>query len=843
MIRILNQSVQPFETEHIEIVRKLACECTLFLKRDNEAFPVEPGEIALYGSGARKTIKGGTGSGDVNVRHYVNVEEGLEKAGFVITSKDWMDRYDQLLAESKVTFIAEVKKEAVELGINPVMYGMGKSMPEPEYQFPIDAKGDTAIYVLARNSGEGSDRSCVAGDIDLSDTEIRDILYCREKYKKFMLVLNVGGMVNLEPVKAVENILLLSQLGTPIGGVLADILTGKAYPSGKLSTTWAPIDLYPSTQGFGDMDDTYYNEGIYVGYRYFDTAKVPVSFPFGYGLSYTSFESRLVDVLANENEIQLKIEVTNTGKFVGKEVVQVYTSSPEGNVKKVCKELRAFAKTKELLPKESEVLSISFRTSDMCSYNSAKAAYVMEAGEYLVSWGNSSSETNVCAVITLDDTVCVKKCKNICNATDVKSMELPYVRPQFDERYVKRICIKAANFETKVVEYSVLPKTITSDVKCNFDDVRQDRASLDDFVSSLSNEQLAYLLVGLFDPNAGMGSMIGAASKSVAGAAGETTDRLKNLSVPTLVMSDGPAGIRVCTQYKEVNGAIKAMDNPLANMMQFMEPEQVEAMAKMAPKPSQEELDAPMYYMYCTAIPIGTALAQSFATQVCEKIGNLVGKEMEMFGVNLWLAPAMNIHRSPLCGRNFEYYSEDPLLSGLMAAAINNGVARHKSCGTTVKHFALNNQETNRTSSNSIADEQTIREIYLKNYEICLNHSKPATVMSSYNLVNGVHTNNSYDLLTSVLRDEWNYQGFVMTDWFAIGNLMSGNDARANKHSCATPSKGIYAGNDLIMPGMQIDYDGIISSIDNVESKCSISRGMLQASAKRILQVMLELGE
>ena len=285
MIRITDAGVQPFETEHIGLVRKVAPECALFLKREDETLPVQAGKVALYGSGARKTVKGGTGSGDVNVRHYVTIEEGMENAGFEITSKEWMDAYDKVVADAHKAFIERVKKEAAELGINAVMYGMGKAMPEPEYELPLDAEGDLAVYVLSRNSGEGADRSTESGDIDLSATEIRDILACSKKYKKFVLVLNVGGMVNLEPVKEVKNILLLGQLGSPIGDVLADILTGKSYPSGKLAMTWAPIDQYPSTKGFGDMDDTVYAEGIYVGYRYFDTANVTQTFPFGYGLS------------------------------------------------------------------------------------------------------------------------------------------------------------------------------------------------------------------------------------------------------------------------------------------------------------------------------------------------------------------------------------------------------------------------------------------------------------------------------------------------------------------------------------------------------------------------------
>ena len=251
MLRITEEAVQPFEKEHIDLVRKTAPECALFLKRGDDTLPLAPGKAALYGSGARKTIKGGTGSGDVNVRHFVTVEEGMERAGFEIVSKAWLDAYDQVLVDARAVFVEQVKKEAAELGINAVMYGMGKAMPEPQYEIAMDAECDLAVYVLSRISGEGADRDVSAGDINLSETEIRDILYCSRHYKKFVLVLNVGGMVNLEPVMEVKNILLLGQLGTPTGDVLADILTGASNPSGKLAMTWAPIEQYPSTKEIG----------------------------------------------------------------------------------------------------------------------------------------------------------------------------------------------------------------------------------------------------------------------------------------------------------------------------------------------------------------------------------------------------------------------------------------------------------------------------------------------------------------------------------------------------------------------------------------------------------------
>ena len=847
MLRITEETVQPFEKEHIDLVRKTAPECALFLKREDDTLPLAPGKAALYGSGARKTIKGGTGSGDVNVRHFVTVEEGMERAGFEIVSKAWLDAYDQVLVDARAVFVEQIKKEAAELGINAVMYGMGKAMPEPQYEIAMDAECDLAVYVLSRISGEGADRDVSAGDINLSETEIRDILYCSRHYKKFVLVLNVGGMVNLEPVMEVKNILLLGQLGTPTGDVLADILTGVSNPSGKLAMTWAPIEQYPSTKGFGDMDDTVYNEGIYVGYRYFKTADVTPTFPFGYGLSYTKFEIGTASVAADEKKVSVTVPVTNVGTCAGKEVIQLYVSKPSVKLDQPYQELAAFAKTSELKPSENEEVTLTFSLRDLAAYDEELASYVLEKGVYWLRIGNSSEDTVVCAGLKLDADVIVKECKTICPGADIPKfipadgMEAQERDAQLKKTEAPVYELHAELFQTEKVTYSEEPTEILNKGTGSFEDVKSGKISVEQFISSLTNEQLAYLSIGLYEDNTGMGSMIGASAQTVAGAAGETTKRLEELGVPSLVMADGPAGIRICKMYKIVDGKAKGVDNPLAGMMEFLDQEQLQMMAAMAPKPTEEEEKAPIHYAYCTAIPIGTALAQSFNTEMCEKLGDLVGKEMEQFGVHLWLAPAMNIQRSPLCGRNFEYYSEDPVVGGRIAAAITNGVQKHKGCGTTIKHFALNNQETNRMASNSIVSERALREIYLRTFEICIRESAPAAVMSSYNLVNGEHANNSKDIQTHVLRDEWGYEGAVMTDWYAVGGMIAAAGGRENKHPAGLASGCIHAGNDLVMPGMEADFEEMLSAVDNPEAKYPITRAELQVTAKRVLEMILKL--
>ena len=281
-----------YEKEHLQYLRSHLAECTVLLKSYGD-FPLEaPCKIAAYGPGVRGTIKGGTGSGEVNSRYFVNVEQGLEDAGFTVTTKNWMAAYETMYAEARKGFVQQVKAEAKAAKVNPAIYGMGRAMPEPEYELPMDSEGDVAIYVLSRISGEGNDRTPVGGDVKLSTTEKRDILALNSKYSKFMLVLNVGGAVDLSEVQKVKNILVLSQLGVDTGSALADILLGKQNPSGKLATTWSAWEDYCTIGTFGEHNDTRYKEGIYVGYRYFDSIGKKALYPFGYGLSYTTFTNK-----------------------------------------------------------------------------------------------------------------------------------------------------------------------------------------------------------------------------------------------------------------------------------------------------------------------------------------------------------------------------------------------------------------------------------------------------------------------------------------------------------------------------------------------------------------------
>ena len=382
-----------------------------------------------------------------------------------------------------------------------------------------------------------------------------------------------------------------------------------------------------------------------------------------------------------------------------------------------------------------------------------------------------------------------------------------------------------------------MPTELADHGTVTWQEVLNGSKTMDDFVGSLTEEQLAYVCNGIFREGGGE-SQIGASAVTVAGGSAETTGMLEALGVPRIVLADGPAGLRLCTQYKWVGKEARGLDNPLSMMMEFADEETLGMLLGSAPEVTQEELDAPVNYVYCVAIPIGTALAQAWNPEVPAECGDMVGSEMEMFGVNVWLAPAMNIHRSPLCGRNFEYYSEDPLVAGTVAASITNAVQKHKGCAVSVKHFFCNNQETNRMNSNSNVNERALREIYLKGFEKCVKEAQPITIMSSYNLVNKEHSCNSKDVLTYVLRDEWGFNGLVMTDWYASNRMMLGD--RVQRYDVGVPSGCIKAGNDIIMPGTLEEKNALLDALQG-HDRYPISKAELQTTAKRVLELIRKL--
>lgn len=805
-----------YEKKHLEMLREHLAECTVLLKT-NGKFPLQkPGKIAAYGSGVRQTRKGGTGSGEVNSRFFITVEQGLKDAGFEVTSEQWLESYDELRQKAKAQFHKDLKAEAKAAHANVMMYSMGAVMPEPEYDLPLSYDSDVAIYVVGRICGEGSDRKPQKGDLLLTDSEIRDILALNNAYDKFMLVLNVGGPVDLTPVMEVENILLLSQLGVETGKTLADILLGEANPSGKLTTTWAGVNDYNPDIDFGNMDDTCYYEGIYVGYRYFDSVGKKPLFPFGYGLSYTSFEMEKASVTLEGEQVTVFVKVTNTGEVPGKEVVQVYVSTPAGELDKAYQDLAGFAKTEELQPMESQVVEVEFGLSQLASYSQERKAYFLDKGDYIIRVGNSSENTTVAGIIELDETVETKKVHSIIEKNDFQDKVYGgrcEDKAEFDG--IPRIKFNTRSFETCQVNYDVEEEILPE-------------------VATLTEDELISLGVGAFDPKAPAISIVGNAAQSVCGAAGETSMLVKQ-KYGTLVMADGPAGLRLDQRfYRDEKGvhSIGAAGFP-ESVMEMM-PKAVKLGMKLL-NGNGEKLPegAQVEYQYATAIPIGTGIAQSWNTDFARLCGDIVGDEMERFGIHLWLAPALNIHRSILCGRNFEYYSEDPLISGKFAAALTQGVQSHPGCGTTIKHFAANNQEKNRLNNNSKLSERALREIYLRGFEICVREASPCAIMSSYNLINGTHSSETRGLITDFLRAENGFDGMVMTDW-----VMDMAQAEKNpKHRGALADKVAEAGGDVFMPGGKKDFQRIKKALHNGE----LSHKQLEINGSHMLKMIMRL--
>lgn len=826
--------MEAYETDHLAAVRALAPECMVLL-RSNGAFPLaEPGEIALFGSGARHTVKGGTGSGDVNSRHVTTVEEGLETAGFTIVTRPWLEAYERIRLRAHEEFIAGIRSEAARRGLPAIMVGMGSVMPEPEYMIPLDIPAGTdphaAVYVLSRTSGEGSDRAPEAGDLRLTDTEIRDILALNERFERFLLVLNVGGVVDLSPLDDVANILLLSQLGATVGDAFADVLLGRAYPSGKLATTWAAWDEDDQIGDFGDPDDTRYREGVYVGYRFYDsTGKEPL-LPFGFGMGYTTFDVQTRQVSLDGARVSIDVDVINTGGYPGKETIQVYASVPAGRLDQPLQALAGFTKTDEIAPGATARITVDVDLTDLASYDEASHATILEGGRYLLRAGTSSRQLSPVAVVELAQDATVRHL-----AGDLGEPGFTDWKPEAPASF---------DIPAGLPMLTVNPADLRRPDHAETDEgsVPEDLSEALALAQELSDDELIHIVLGDYRRGEESGSIVGAASTAVIGAAGQTTTRIPGL--PSIIMADGPAGLRLAPTYGvDAEGPFSLGDSSLpATFLELMDDAGREALG-IADEPQPRE-PTEIREQYTTAIPIGTALAQSWNPVLAERLGDVVGAEMERFGIHLWLAPAFNLHRSVLCGRNFEYLSEDPLLAGRLAAAITRGVQSHPGRGVTIKHLACNNQETNRLNSNSRVSPRALRDLYLRAFAICVRQARPAAVMTSYNLINGVHTSESTQLLEVILRREWGFDGLVMTDWVVDG--MTHSDM---KHPRATAAATIKAGNELFMPGGETDRQDLLAALERgsaghgasgrtepEDEGAALTRGELEKQAARVIR-------
>ena len=827
------------EVRNAQLSKEAAEEGMVLLENENQALPLAQGsKAALFGTGSYGTIKGGTGSGDVYNRYTISVYDALTST-YNISNMAWWSEY-MTTFEQKKAQAAEEKQNNDYVIYQKGSFGGADSflaIDQALTQSDMDkAKAGgvtTAFYTVSRVSGEGADRTIGKGDYELSEVEYNNIKLIAKNFDKCVVLLNVGGVVDTKffsEIEGVDGLVLMSQAGMEGGTALADILTGKTTPSGKLTDTWAKnYSDYPAATTIGDTDGDNkqedYKEGIYVGYRYFDTFNITPAYEFGYGKSYTSFDVEPLTVAADENNVSVTVNVTNTGDtYSGKEVVEVYFSAPDGSIEKPYQELAGFAKTDNLAPGESQKLTVTYKTTEMSSYDEAKAAYVMEDGDYIVRVGDSSRNTKVAGVLTLDKDVVTEQLSNQLTldknwkdlsktgktpysykdeAAQIKAaarIALPSAKiktennaSKIDEKKVTTYLTADAAKDYKAAENEVVETVDAVPANTKLIDVYDGKVSMESFVASLDDTQLANLANGISGASTS-GDTWGADANSVTGAAGETSQLYFNsLGIPNTVEADGPAGIRVTAETTDKDGNA--------------------------------------VYNYCTAFPIGTLLAQTWNTDLVNRVGKAIGEEMVEIGVTLWLAPGMNIHRDPLCGRNFEYYSEDPALTGYVGSAITAGVQSNKGVGVTIKHYITNNQETNRSAVNTSVSERTLREIYLKGFEMVVKSAQPMAIMSSYNKVNGTYACENFDLLTSVQRGEWGFDGMVMTDWGA------GNRAGVDTM--------MHAGNDLVMPGRTQDrmiaalQGNPVGTTADPNLDKTLVRGDIQKCVSRVLTMIM----
>ena len=792
--------IEEREVINAQISRKLAGECMVLLENDG-ALPIHTKKVALFGNGARATIKGGTGSGDVNTRNNVNIEQGFQNAGIEVTTTAWLDRQEQNTSAAKAAYVQWMKEEAARKQTSELAVMFDHPYKEPDCEIitinDIDvSETDTAVYVIARNSGEGADRFDEEGDYRLYPHERGNIHLLAEVYDKLIVVLNIGGVMDLSEMRSIAGvnaILLMTQLGNLGGDALLDVLTGKVNPSGKTTDTWAENYMdYPSSAKFShneSVHDEMYEDGIYVGYRYFETfAPEKVQFEFGFGLSYTTFDIETVSADADDEKITLEVKVTNTGdKFSGKEVVQVYYEAPQGALGQPARQLCAYEKTENLAPGQSQTLKITFDINGIASYDDSgvtgnKSCYVLEAGDYNFYVGNSVKNNKLAYTYKVEELKVTEQlseaaCPNDENLTLIKpgkrredgTYEITYVPSQ-----------KPTVDMAKRIEDN-LPKDmkITGDVGITLQDVKAGKNTIEEFVAQLTVAELAQIVrgEGMSNPRVTTGT---------ASAFGGLSDTLFAYGIPAACCADGPSGLRM------------------------------EGKA--------------------TQLPIGTALSASWNPKLVRELYTMEGQELYENQVDTLLGPGVNIHRHPLNGRNFEYYSEDPYLSGTMSVASTGGIKDGGAWGT-IKHFALNGQESHRFKIDAVCSERAIRQIYLKSFEMAVKAGTVKTLMTAYNPINGHWAASNYDLCTTILRNEWGYDGIVMTDWWAKMNdvVEGGEESNQDTRDMVRSQNDVY---------MVVNNNGaeINSNNDNTEESIKEGRltiGELQRAAINICNFIL----
>ena len=737
--------------KHIDLSRKVATEGMVLLE-NNGLLPLKEGtSVAIFGIGSLNYIKGGGGSGNVYSQYVRNVYEGFSLKAPKISVYEPLTKYYYNYATSE----------------NAVFDEQGFY---PEIEVPSELvnkaanNADVAIITIHRFSREYFDRFEEKGDFYLSDTEQKMVDEVTKAFKHSVIVLDIGGMMDLSTFKKnpkIDAVLLAWQAGMEGGLAIADVICGDVNPSGKLVDTFAKrFSDYPSADTFNESDDYVdYFEDIYVGYRYFETipgAAEKVVYPFGYGLSYTKFEiSKPIAVLCG-NKIRVTTTVKNIGCVAGKEVVQCYFSAPQGVLGKPNVVLVGFKKTKLLEPDKAEDIIIEFNVNDMASYDDLgklqMSAYVLEKGEYKFFIGNS--------------------CRDLQKTDyEYKIEERFVVTQQLSQKCapnkLSRRMLSDGSFEElpsfPIKKYDdVVPAPINAtlpekETPYELADVANGTITLDQFMTQLTDDELITLMSGT--PDRGVAN-----TKGFGG--------IDRLGIPAIMTVDGPAGVRI----------------------------------------------RPYVGIATTAWPCASLIACTWDTSLIYEVGKAGALEAKENGLGIWLTPALNIHRNPLCGRNFEYFSEDPLIAGKFAAAKVNGI-QSQNIAASAKHYACNNKEINRKYSDSRLSERALREIYIKGFEICVKESQPWTIMTSYNLVNGRRCCNGYEQIQGILRDEWGFTGMITSDW----------NTPCDQTYC------VLAGNDIRMPSG--DPDVLRESLNTGR----LQRSHFEVCAKRILETLLKL--
>ena len=719
-----------------EVLREAAGETAVLLE-NNGVLPFKKGtRVSLFGRVQNDWFFTGYGSGgDVKKPYGVNLIDGLKNCGDLVLNTKLSDMYEKWSRE------------------NPIDHGVWGHWPRFYPEMPLTAEivkeakaeSDNAVFVMGRSSGEDRENALEKGSFYITDDERTALHRICEQFDNVTVLLNIGSVMDMSWLREfgskIGAVMIVWQGGMESGNAVADLLCGKVNPCGRLTDTIAKnYEDYPSSANFGKLEYNFYEEDIYVGYRYFETFnKDAVVYPFGYGLSYTDFDVKFESAEQNEENVTVKCTVKNTGALAGKEVVQVYVSKPCGRLGNPAKELVAFGKTKVLAPDESETLEIVVPVERFWSYDDNGASgfafsYVMEKGEYALCVGKNVREAEKVWSYYQDET------KEMLKLKQASAPQISFNRFVNTENGLEKRPVRTRSYDLKQVILDNIGEDVqyTGDKGYKLSDVENGTVSMEDFVAQLSLEELEAISRGDYK----MDSPLGA--KGNAGAMGGILESLRDKGIPPMITTDGPSGIRLLS--------------------------------------------------YCSLIPNGTALASTFNTELVEKVYAKISEELRAKGSDILLAPGMNIHRSHLCGRNFEYYSEDPVVTGLMGAAAVKGI---QTCGGSAcpKHYACNNQEVNRTKNDSRVSERALREIYLKGFEICVKTAKPNTIMTSYNKINGVWGHYNYELCERILREEWGFDGVVMTDWW-----MRPSKSPEFPQMCDQAYR-VRAGVNVLMPG------------------------------------------